>query len=44
MKYTKPQITNAQVASTAIMGSKVHGFQDNPIAELSTSPAYSADE
>jgi hypothetical protein len=44
MKYTKPQITNTEAASTAIMGNKVPGSLDNPIAQLSTSSAYSADE
>jgi hypothetical protein len=45
MKYTKPQITNTATASFAIMQlGKIGGSSDNPVAQTSLNPAYSADE
>jgi hypothetical protein len=46
MKYTKPQITNVESASSAIMNTgvgKVQGGGDSA-PDMITNPAYSADE
>jgi hypothetical protein len=46
MKYTRPQITNSERASLAIMSSQVKELNQQVDASLiqGTNPGYSADE
>jgi hypothetical protein len=44
MNYTKPQITNTEVASFVIMGQKAPVGNDSLDINVATAAAYSADE